>query len=155
MIEIRIESPDQPEIAALLELSDAYMATLYPAESNHMLDIASLKKPEVTFLVARVDGTARGCGAVVNSGEGWAEIKRMFVSPAARGQKLGRRLLETIETIAARGGATRLRLETGARQPEALSLYHSAGFTERGPFGQYIPDPFSVFMEKPIAGPVG
>jgi putative acetyltransferase len=154
MIEIRKENPDQPEIAALLELSDAYMATLYPAESNHMLDIASLKRPEVTFLVARVDGTACGCGAVVNSGEGWAEIKRMFVSPAARGQKLGRRLLETIETIAREGGATRLRLETGAKQPEALSLYHSAGFTEVGPFGQYIADPFSVFMEKPIARPV-
>jgi putative acetyltransferase len=152
MIEIAIEDPEQSEIAALLESSDAYMATLYPAESNHMLDIASLKRSEVTFIVARVDGRALGCGAVVNSGEGWAEVKRMFVSPAARGQKLGRRLLEKIETIAVAHGATLLRLETGVKQPEALSLYQSAGFIEIGPFGKYSADPHSMFMEKPIAG---
>jgi putative acetyltransferase len=149
-IEIGIERPDQPEVAALLESSDAYMASLYPAESNHMLDIGSLLRPEVTFIVARMDGRAMGCGAVVDSGEGWAEVKRMFVSPAARGRRLGRLLLERIEVIAAERGATRLRLETGARQPEALALYASAGFVDIGPFGKYRPDPLSLFMEKPI-----
>ena len=122
MIGITMENPDQAEVAALLEASDAYMASLYPAESNHMLDIASLQRPEVVFLVARVDGRALGCGAVVSSGQGWAEIKRMFVSPAARGMKLGRRLLDEIEAIAVRNAARVLRLETGAKQPEALAL---------------------------------
>jgi len=150
-IEIGIERPDQPEVAALLESSDAYMASLYPAESNHLLDLASLLLPQVTFIVARVDGKALGCGAVVDSGEGWAEVKRMFVSPAARGRQLGRRLLEEIETIAAERGATKLRLETGGKQPEALALYASSGFVEIGPFGNYGPDPLSIFMEKPIA----
>jgi putative acetyltransferase len=149
-IEIGIERPDQPEVAALLESSDAYLASLYPAESNHLLDIASLLQPEVTFIVARIDGRALGCGAVVDSGEGWAEVKRMFVSPAARGRRLGRRLLEQIEAIAAERGATKLRLETGGRQPEALALYASSGFVEIGPFGKYGPDPLSIFMEKPI-----
>jgi len=149
-LEIRVESPDQPEVAALLESSDGYMAALYPAESNHLLDIASLIRPDVTFIVARVDGRAMGCGAVVDSGEGWAEIKRMFVSPAARGRRLGRRLLEELEAIAAERGATKLRLETGGKQPEALALYASAGFVEIGPFGKYGPDPLSIFMEKPI-----
>jgi putative acetyltransferase len=150
MIRIAIENPDQAEVAALLEASDAYMASLYPAESNHMLDIASLQLPQVTFLVARVDGRALGCGAVVSSGEGWAEIKRMFVSPAARGLKLGRRLLEEIEAIAFRSGERLLRLEAGAKQPEALALYRSAGFVEIGPFGSYRPDPLSLFMEKTL-----
>jgi putative acetyltransferase len=151
MIRIAIEDPGQAEVAALLEESDAYMASLYPAESNHLLDIASLQRPEVTFLVARVDGRALGCGAVVSSGEGgWAEIKRMFVSPAARGLKLGRRLLGEIEAIAFESGARLLRLETGAKQPEALALYRSAGFVEIGPFGSYRPDPLSLFMEKPL-----
>jgi len=149
-IEIRIERPDQPEVAALLESSDAYMASLYPAESNHLLDIASLLQPQVTFIVARIAGRALGCGAVVDSGEGWAEVKRMFVSPAARGRQLGRRLLEQIETIAAERGATKLRLETGGKQPEALALYASSGFVEIGPFGRYGADPLSIFMEKPI-----
>jgi putative acetyltransferase len=150
MIRIAIEDPGQAEVAALLEAGDAYMASLYPAESNHMLDIASLQRPEVTFLVARVDGRALGCGAVVSSGEGWAEIKRMFVSPAARGLKLGRRLLGEIEAIAFESGTRLLRLETGAKQPEALALYRSAGFVEIGPFGSYRPDPLSLFMEKPL-----
>jgi putative acetyltransferase len=127
------------------------MAALYPAESNHLLDIASLQRPEVAFFVARVDGRALGCGAVVSSGEGWAEIKRMFVSPAARGMKLGRRLLLEIEAIAYQRGERLLRLETGAKQPEALALYRSAGFVEIGPFGSYRPDPLSLFMEKPLA----
>ena len=151
-LEIGVESPDQPEVAALLESSDGYMAALYPAESNHLLDIASLMRADVTFIVARIDGRAMGCGAVVDSGEGWAEIKRMFVSPAARGRRLGRRLLEKLEAIAGERGATKLRLETGGRQPEALALYASSGFVEIGPFGKYGLDPFSIFMEKPITG---
>lgn len=151
MIRIAIENPDQAEVAALLEASDAYMASLYPAESNHMMDIASLRRPEVAFLVARVDGRVLGCSALVSSGQGWAEIKRMFVSPAARGMKLGRLLLAEMEAIAARSGERLLRLETGAKQPEALALYRSAGFVEIGPFGGYRPDPLSLFMEKPLA----
>jgi putative acetyltransferase len=150
VIQIAVEDPDQPEIAALLEAGDAYMASLYPAESNHMLDTASLQRPEVEFLVARVDGRALGCGALVSSGQGWAEIKRMYVAPAARGMKIGRRLLGEIESIASRNEERLLRLETGALQPEALALYRSAGFVEIGPFGSYRPDPLSLFMEKPI-----
>jgi putative acetyltransferase len=149
-VEITIDNPCQPDIMALLAASDAYMATLYPAESNHMLDVASLQRPQVTFIVARANGQAVGCGALVSSGESWAEIKRMFVAPAARGQKLGRRLLQKLESIAIDAGVTLLRLETGVKQPEALLLYRSAGFSETGPFGHYGPDPFSVFMEKPL-----
>jgi putative acetyltransferase len=150
VIDIGLEDPDQPEIRALLQMSDDYMAGLYPAESNHLLDIASLQRPEVSFLVARVDGRALGCGAYVNSPEGWGEIKRMFVSPEARGQRLGRRLLLEIERLAILHGARWLRLETGAKQPEALALYRSAGFVDTGPFGSYKADPLSLFMEKPL-----
>jgi len=149
-IDIAVEDPAQPDVAPLLQASDAYMASLYPAESNHMLDVASLRQPQVAFLVARVDGEALGCGALLDSGEGWAEVKRMFVSPAARGLKLGRRLLDEIEAIAARRGVRVLRLEMGGLQPEALGLYRSAGFVEIGPFGAYGPDPLSLFMEKTL-----
>ena len=149
-IEIAAEDPAQPEVAPLLQASDAYMASLYPAESNHMLDVGSLRQPHVVFLVARVDGKAQGCGAVVDSGEGWAEVKRMFVTPAARGLMLGRRLLDEIEAVAVRRGARALRLEMGGLQPEALGLYRSAGFVETGPFGHYRPDPLSIFMEKTL-----
>ena len=150
MIDLAIESPDQKEVHALLNASDTYMAELYPAESNHMLDLRALCRPEVTFIVARMDGRAVGCGAIVESMEGWAEIKRMFVSPLARGHNIGRRLLQKLETTAIEKGIPLLRLETGTKQPEALALYRSAGFVEIGPFGQYAPDPLSLFMEKSL-----
>ena len=50
------ESPKQPDIIAMLEQLDAYFAALYPAESNHLMDIDSLTGPDVTFLVARDAG---------------------------------------------------------------------------------------------------
>ena len=136
MLTFALENPDLPEIRALLAASDAYMAGLYPAESNHLLDVAALQQSNVQFLVARLDGAAVGCGAVVRAPGNWAELKRMFVSPAARGQKLGRQLLQQLETPRARaGGASLLRLETGIKQPEALGLYRTAGFVEIEPFG--------------------
>jgi putative acetyltransferase len=151
MIDIALENPDQPDVRDLLAASDAYMAALYPAESNHLLDVGALMRPEVKFVVARIGGRAVGCGAVVASGEDWAELKRMFVSPSARGRNIGRLLLQTLEGLAAaHQGITRLRLETGVKQPEALALYRSAGFYEIGPFGDYRLDPVSVFMEKRI-----
>jgi putative acetyltransferase len=150
LLEIAIETPDQPAVRALLEAGDAYMAALYPPESNHMLDLGALKKPEVAFFVARDDGLVVGCAAMVNSGDGWAEIKRMFVAPAARGQQIGRNLLRKIEAAAAELGVAVLRLETGIKQPQALSLYRSAGYIDIGPFGQYTHDSLSVFMEKSV-----
>lgn len=136
-------------MAVLLASSDAYMASLYPQESNHMLDLSDLRRSNVCFMVGRQGGAARGCGAIVSFGdEGWAEIKRMWVAPEARGLGLGRRLLSELEQVAQWKGARLVRLETGVAQPEALGLYRSCGYIERGPFGAYRPDPLSIFMEK-------
>ena len=147
-VTITAEPPRQTEVLRLLEMSDAYMASLYPAESNHMLDIASLEKPGVNFLVARHDGRIVGCCALVEAGDGTAEIKRMFVDPDARGLSIGRRLMETIEALGREKGIAAVRLETGISQPEALGLYRRFGYREIGPFGGYKPDPLSLFMEK-------
>ncbi len=144
------ETPRQPGVIRLLELSDAYAASLYPAESNHMLDLASLEMPGVTFLVARREDTVLGCAAIVEAGDGTAEIKRMFVDSSARGLKLGRRLLDALEDAARARSISTIRLETGIYQPEALNLYRSAGYRDIGPFGSYGPDPLSVFMEKQL-----
>lgn len=147
-VTITAEPPRQTEVLRLLEMSDAYMASLYPAESNHMLDIASLEKPGVNFLVARHDGRIVGCCALVEAGDGTAEIKRMFVDPDARGLSIGRRLMETIEALGREKGIAAVRLETGISQPEALGLYRRFAYREIGPFGDYKPDPLSLFMEK-------
>jgi putative acetyltransferase len=144
------ESPGQPDVVRLIGELDAYQAALYPAESNHFLDLAALAAPDVRFFVARAGGEAVGCGAVRIDPEGYAEVKRMFVLPRARGMQLGKRLLQRLEEQARDEGCRWLRLETGIHQPEALGLYRAVGFAERGPFGDYRPDPLSVFMEKPL-----
>ena len=153
---INTESPDQPEVRDMLARLDAYCASLYPSESNHLMDIASLMRGDVLFLVARgVDGAAVGCAALVRrdaegEGEGYGEIKRMFVDEARRGLGTGRKLMEHIAMFAAMSGLRVLKLETGIHQPEAIALYERFGFVRCGPFGDYQPDPLSVFMEKQL-----
>jgi putative acetyltransferase len=145
---INTEPPDQPEVIAMLGRLDAYCAALYPAESNHLMDIASLLQDGVLFLVARdIDGGAIGCAALVDRGD-YGELKRMYVDDACRGQGVGRRLLEHIVMFAAMSGKQVLRLETGIHQLDAIGLYEHAGFVRRAPFGDYREDPLSLFMEK-------
>ncbi|WP_212745699.1 GNAT family N-acetyltransferase [Burkholderia sp. 4M9327F10] len=151
-VAIDFESPDQPDVIALIAELDAYQDTLYPPESRHSLDLASLERANVLFAVAR-DGTGRaiGCGGIVLGPE-FGELKRMYVSPSGRGQGVARKLLALLESRAIGSGCQLLKLETGPYQHEALALYASAGYERRGPFGHYANDPLSVFMQKHIAG---
>jgi putative acetyltransferase len=145
---IELESPDQPAVTALIAALDAYLSRLYPPGSNHLLDVGALLAPGVIFAVARdAAGAVCGCGAVLPLGQG-GELKRMYVSPGLRGQGMGRALLAFLEQQSRQRRLQVLRLETGIHQPEALRLYETFGYTRRGPFGDYLPDPLSVFMEK-------
>lgn len=149
-ISIRQEDPAQPDIEILLRNGEAESARLYPAESNHHLPLEGLRAPEVCFLVGRdAAGVALVTGAYVRHGD-WAEVKRMWVEEPARGRGLSRRMLQEILIRAAADGIAILRLETGVDSHAALALYAKLGFVERGPFGDYQPDPLSVFMERPL-----
>jgi putative acetyltransferase len=159
VITIQPEDPGDPEVFALVASLDALMEALYPAASNHLLDIATLRQPDIKFFVARYDDVAVGCGAyrvldpkhaADSAASQHAEIKRMFVTPVARGMRLGQRLLLHLETDAWVAGIERLFLETGIHQPEAINLYTRAGFQECPPFGAYKPDPLSLFMTKAV-----
>ena len=149
-IAIRAEPPDQPEIRAFFAASEAYMSALYPAESNHFTNFAALAQPQVLFLVARREGKAVGCGAIVRASDGHGEIKRMWVDPNVRRAQVGRRLLDALIAAARAAGVHTLRLETGISQPEAIALYRRAGFHDCGPFATYAPDPLSLFMALPL-----
>lgn len=149
-IAVGIESPRQAEVMRLIEALDVYQSGLYPPASNHFLDVEALAGPSVRFFVARRNGRALGCAALRIDPARWGELKRMFVAPEARGLGLGRRLLDRIEEEARREGLGCVRLETGIDQPEALGLYRAAGYVEREAFGDYDPDPLSVFMEKSL-----
>jgi putative acetyltransferase len=150
-ITLAFESPDQPDVIALIATLDAYQDSLYPPESRHALDLASLKQANVLFAVSRDSaGQAIGCGAIVLGPE-FGELKRMYVSPHSRGQGIARKILALLESRATSLGCKLLKLETGPYQPEALALYASAGYERREPFGNYTNDPLSVFMQKYIA----
>src|SRR2546427_259222 len=145
---IRLEDPRQDDVMRMLSALDDYLQSLYPPESNHILDIAALCAPDIRFWVARREGVAHGCGALRIDTAGYGEVKRMYVTPEARGQNVGRAILACIEDQAAREGLALMRLETGVHQAAARALYRSGGYAECTPFGEYRPDRLSVFMEK-------
>jgi putative acetyltransferase len=144
--------PADPRVRVLLEQSDAYMATLYPPQSNHMEDVEALRQPNVFFVSASIDADVAGCGAVKTMDDDgiYGEIKRVFVSPQFRGCGISRAIMEALEHHLAEQGVPLARLEMGALQPEALGLYRRLGYQERKPFGKYQPDPQSLFMEKQL-----
>jgi GNAT superfamily N-acetyltransferase len=100
------------------------------------------------------DGTALGCGALRALGDDVAEVKRMFVVPAARGRGVSKAVLAALEAEARERGWTTLRLETGPRQPEAIALYSRAGYRQIEAFGAYVGHPDaeeSLFFERVLA----
>lgn len=137
------------DYVSFLRASDEYMAALYPAESNHMLDVETLLRPQMNFFGLWVDGVAKGCGGFW-AHQDYVEIKRVYIDPSARGLGLSRELMMVLEDEARAMGFKIARLETGISQPEALGLYRALGYMERGPFGDYKLDPLSVFMEKAL-----
>jgi putative acetyltransferase len=147
-VAIAREDPRQSEVIELVSELDRMFEALYPAESNHLLDIETLASPEVRFFVVRERGKALGCGALWIHRD-YGEVKRVYVKPSARGRKLGHMILRRLEEEASELGLVLLRLETGVNQPEALSLFKAQGFAQCGAFGEYPEDdPNSVFMEK-------
>jgi GNAT superfamily N-acetyltransferase len=152
-IRVAEETPAQSDVIAFLEAGNTEMAALYPAESNHMVDVASLQRPEVSFFVARrhQDGfrdDAAGCGALLAKPDGTGELKRFFTNPHLRGTGVGSAIIKAVEAKARALGLTMLRLETGIHSAGALALYRAAGFTPCTAFAPYQPDPWSVFLEK-------
>ena len=63
-IVIRRERPDQPDVMALLDALDSYLASLYAPQANHILDVQALLAPEIAFFVARDEGRAVATGAI-------------------------------------------------------------------------------------------
>ena len=138
--------------ATLLTALNAELSAIYqePGATHFRLDPNEVAPGAGIFLVARWRGSPIGCGAVRclrdpaqmrELGERVGEIKRMYVAPSTRGQGVGRALLARIEAEARALGLTKLVLETGIRQTEALALYRRAGFTEIPPYGEYVLSP--------------
>jgi GNAT superfamily N-acetyltransferase len=92
--------------------------------------------PGGTFLVMRLHGRPVGCGGFKRDAVDIAYIKRMWISPKARGLGLGRRLLQALEERARALGYAKIRLETQKSLGEAQQLYRSSGYREVAPFNE-------------------
>jgi putative acetyltransferase len=147
---IVIQQIQHNEADHLLDSSTRYMESLYPAESNHLVDVEELLQPRNHFLGAFIEGRAVGCVALITKSS-YAEIKRLFVTENHRRAKIGLRLMQEIESLASQNHIRLLRLETGIHQPTSIQFYESMGYQHIGPFGEYQADPLSIFMEKSLS----
>lgn len=146
---ITLDDPARADVYALLDEHLKNMHELSPPESVHALDVSKLKQPEISFWSVRDDsGQLLGVGALKQLSPTHGEIKSMRTPAARRRTGAGRAVLNHIVAEARQRGYTRLSLETGPADTFAAAhrLYLSAGFVECGPFADYKPDPFSVFM---------
>jgi putative acetyltransferase len=145
---IETDDPRADDVRELLGRHLAYArATTLPHEV-YALDVDALADPSVTFFSFRAGGDLLGVAALKQLSADHAEIKSMHTAEAARGQGIGRRLVEHLLAVARERGYTRVSLETGAGPAfiAARELYERAGFAPCPPFGDYEPSPNSTCM---------
>jgi ribosomal protein S18 acetylase RimI-like enzyme len=150
-LRIAEEPPTSPDAQCCLsryfdELQQRFDAGFDAADAAASLD--EFLPPEGSFLVMRQNGEPVGCGGI-KPFDGAAYIKRMWISPDARGLGLGKRLLRELEEKARSLGYRKVCLETNRALAEAQRLYRSAGYNEVAPFNN---EPYAHhWFEKPLA----
>jgi GNAT superfamily N-acetyltransferase len=162
VLELRVASLDHPDAVALNEEVQSFYTRVYGGADLTRLDPAQFRRPRGIYLLGYDDGRPVVSGAwraldPATAGgdpvlDGDAEIKRMYVVPHARGRGHARALLAELERTAAAAGRTRLVLETGTEQPEAIALYRDSGYAPIPAFGVHRGDARSRCFAKPLAG---
>ncbi|MEC3973749.1 GNAT family N-acetyltransferase [Amycolatopsis sp. H20-H5] len=156
-MDIRVVAYDHPDAAKLMAEVQLEYVIRYGEEDATPMDPAQFVPPLGLFLVAYLDdvpvasgGWRAHDGPAPDFRQGDAELKRMYVVTSARGRGLARAVLAELERTAAAAGRTRVVLESGTEQPEALGLYASAGFRRIVSFGLYKNEPESVCFAKDL-----
>ncbi len=156
-LDLRSTGYDHPDAAVLTAAVQQEYVRRYGEADLTEMHPEHFVPPAGTFVVAYLDGEPVACGgwrAKEASAEGLrdtdAELKRMFVLPQARGRGLARAVLRHLENAAAEAGRTRVVLETGTEQPEAIALYTSEGYLPIAKFGYYRDSPQSVCLGKEL-----
>ncbi|KQV09851.1 MULTISPECIES: GNAT family N-acetyltransferase [unclassified Kitasatospora] len=146
--------PDAEKLAA--EVQQEYVQR-YGGADETVMHPDHFESPAGLFVVGYLDEVPVACGGwrVKQAGpddvrDGDAELKRMYVSASARGRGLARTVLRHLEQAAAEAGLTRMILETGTEQPEAIALYGSEGYLPITKFGFYRDSPESLCFGKQI-----
>ena len=147
---LRDEPYDGPSAQALTAAVQLEYVARYGSPDDGPLDAHELVPPTGCFVVGYLDTTPVAMGGLRVHDERTVEIKRMFVVPEWRGRGLSRLVLARLEELGAQMGASRLILETGLVQPEAMSLYETSGYTRIESFGHYRDSPLSVCYGKTL-----
>lgn len=142
-VEIRRATLASPDGTRLITALNAELTATFPepGATHFSLSDAQVVGANGAFLIAYLDDTAVGCGAVRRLDETTAEIKRMYVDPAVRGKGIGRALVAALEREARLIGATRMVLETGTRLAPAVKLYEAMGYARIPLYGEYLSSP--------------
>lgn len=143
-------SLESPTARKLLGDLDAELMGLYP---DHPYPPPFGDEEAVgvgSVLIAYDDQRAVGCGAVRQLDSTTAELLRMYVLPTARRKGVGSLLLDTLETEASEMGVSKVVLEAGDRQPDAIALYEHRGY-QAIPTWKQEPNPHSVFMSRDLS----
>ena len=149
---IAVDDPRVDDVRALLEAHLAFSRAVTPPGHVHALGIDGLLDPAVTFFSAHRGGVLVGIGALKRLDASHAEVKSMHTSEAARGQGVGRAMVDHLLAVAAERNYQRVSLETGTMDAfaPARSLYTKVGFAPCEPFGEYTANPYSICMTMTI-----
>jgi len=121
---------------------------LYENDVPSRSELAGMDQPRAFFVIARDEGKPIGCGAIRPLRDDMAEVKRVYVRPHSRRTGAARAIMATLEQLARDAGFNEIWLETGQRQPAAIRLYESLGYTRIAAFGDYKDDPVSICYGK-------
>lgn len=135
---ITVEDPETADARACLQAYYDLLAVTFdePFEVGRSLDPDrdALRAPLGAFWVARMGKDPVGCCGLKGDGTVVGEIKRLWVSPAARGQGLATRLMATAEAHARALDMTTLRLDTNRTLTAAIAMYRAQGWREIAAF---------------------
>lgn len=127
IIEIERAAIITDELGKLIEELDQELVRKYPPETRHALSLDEILQPHIHFFVARLKGSAAGCGGLALL-SGFAEVKRLYVREKARGRGVADAIMSRLIEEALAAGRTTMRLETGIHSYAAIRFYQRWGF---------------------------
>lgn len=156
MSQLRKVPADDPQLVALVIAQQEELAARY-GSSDDPAGGPSPLHPDTIWLLLVHHGQPAGCAALQplshtdpTAAPAQGEVKRLYVAPELRGQGLSKLLMDEVEAVARTAGYLGLQLESGLRQPEAMALYRTTGWTQISPYGHYRASALSVGFAKAL-----
>jgi putative acetyltransferase len=151
-IKVTVENPFDAICIDLVRELSAELGPRYGTDGTALFSPEDVTIPRAAFVVAWLNDEAVGCGALrPMDDETIAEVKRMYVRPAVRGNGISRKILGKLEELAAEFNYTTVQLETGTLQLEAIGLYDSSGYVRIDCYEPYVDNPYSLCYGKRLS----